>query len=78
VRFLLESFAIDGETTMLAPGNGFYHTPGGGEDEVRVAYVLGEEKLARALRIVTAGLAAYQEKKGLAGAPAVAAGARPS
>lgn len=79
VRFLLESFSVDGETTMLAPGNGFYHTPGGGEDEVRVAYVLAEEKLARALRIVTVGLAAYQEKKGMrAAAPAVAAAARPA
>ncbi len=59
VRFLLSSFAIDGETTMLAPGNGFYHTPGGGQSEVRVAYVLAEEKLARALRIVTEGLTAF-------------------
>jgi aspartate aminotransferase len=61
VRFLLESFAIDGETTMLAPGNGFYHTPGSGQDEVRVAYVLEEGKLKRALRIVAEGLAAYAQ-----------------
>ncbi len=68
VRFLLESFSIAGETTMLAPGNGFYHTPGGGQDEVRVAYVLEEEKLARALHIVTEGLAAYQARQGAAAA----------
>ena len=59
VRFLLESFAIDGETALLAPGNGFYATSGAGRDEVRVAYVIGEEKLTRALRIVTEGLAAF-------------------
>jgi aspartate aminotransferase len=59
VRFLLESFAIDGETALLAPGNGFYATPDAGRDEVRVAYVIGEEKLTRALRIVTQGLAAF-------------------
>jgi aspartate aminotransferase len=59
VRYLLESFTIDGETALLAPGNGFYATPGAGRDEVRVAYVIGEEKLARALRIVTEGLAAF-------------------
>jgi aspartate aminotransferase len=60
VKFLLESFAIAGETTMLAPANGFYATPGAGESEVRVAYVLDEEPLARALRIVAEGLAAFQ------------------
>ncbi len=74
VRFLLESFAIDGETTMLAPGNGFYHTPGGGADEVRVAYVLAEDKLERALRIVTEGLVAY---KAVAPARPAAAAASP-
>lgn len=63
VRFLLESFSIDGETTMLAPGNGFYRTPGGGQAEVRVAYVLEEAKLDRALRIVTEGLAAYRTRE---------------
>jgi len=60
VKFLLESFAIDGETTMLAPANGFYATPGAGQSEVRVAYVLEEERLARALRIVAEGLRAFQ------------------
>ena len=60
VRFLLESFAIDGETTMLAPANGFYATPGAGQSEVRVAYVIDEEPLGRALRIVAEGLQAFQ------------------
>jgi aspartate aminotransferase len=68
VRFLLESFAIDGETTMLAPGNGFYQTPGGGQDEVRVAYVLEEEKLVRAMRIITEGLVAYRAREETASA----------
>jgi aspartate aminotransferase len=60
VKFLLESFAIDGETTMLAPANGFYATSGSGQSEVRVAYVLDEVPLARALRIVAEGLHAFQ------------------
>ena len=64
VKFLLESFAIDGETTMLAPANGFYATPGSGQSEVRVAYVLDEEPLARALRIVAEGLHAFQAAAG--------------
>jgi aspartate aminotransferase len=78
VRFLLESFAIDGETTMLAPGNGFYATPGGGQSEVRVAYVLEEEKLARALHIVREGIAAFREqgRSDVDPAAAVRAGAR--
>ncbi len=62
VRFLLESFAIDGETTMLAPGNGFYATTGGGQNEARVAYVLEEKKLERALHIVKEGIAAYTQR----------------
>lgn len=76
VRFLLESFAIAGETTMLAPGNGFYHTPGGGKDEVRVAYVLEEEKLERALDIVTRGLAAFKTEAESAGAEEAESAAR--
>jgi aspartate aminotransferase len=60
VRWMLTDFALDGETTMMAPGNGFYATPGEGRSEVRIAYVLEEAKLRRAMRIVAAGLGAYQ------------------
>jgi aspartate aminotransferase len=60
VRWMLTDFQLDGETTMLAPGNGFYATPGAGRSEVRIAYVLEEPKLRRAMGIVAAGLRAYQ------------------
>jgi aspartate aminotransferase len=60
VRWMLTDFQLDGETTMMAPGNGFYATPGAGRSEVRIAYVLEEAKLRRAMRIVAAGLGAYQ------------------
>ena len=60
VRWMLTDFELDGETTMMAPGNGFYATPGEGRSEVRIAYVLEEAKLRRAMRIVAAGLGAYQ------------------
>jgi aspartate aminotransferase len=60
VRWLLTDFQLDGETTMMAPGNGFYATPGAGRSEVRIAYVLEEPKLRRAMGIVAAGLRAYQ------------------
>jgi aspartate aminotransferase len=58
-RWLLEEFELDGETVMLAPGSGFYTTPGRGEDEVRIAYVLGEAALRRALRLLATALERY-------------------
>lgn len=58
-EFLLRDFAIDGETVMLAPADGFYATPGLGQSEMRIAYVLDRTRLARSMRILTAGLAAY-------------------
>ncbi len=62
-RFLLEDFALQGKTVMLAPAPGFYATPGLGKDEVRIAYVLNEEDLAEAVTILGAGLSAYREAK---------------
>lgn len=59
--FLLEQFAVDGETVMLAPGDGFYATPGLGKREVRLAYVLEVPKLQRACAILAAALRAYRE-----------------
>ncbi len=57
--FLLRDFSAGGETVMLAPADGFYATPGLGKDEVRIAYVLEEKKLARAMEILGAALLAY-------------------
>jgi aspartate aminotransferase len=56
---LLRDFSVDGETVMVAPADGFYATPGLGKDEVRIAYVLEEAKLHRAMAILTAALGAY-------------------
>jgi aspartate aminotransferase len=44
---------------VVAPGSGFYVTPGLGKDEVRIAYVLHEGDLKKAVRILEQGLAAY-------------------
>ncbi len=60
--FLLRDFSVDGETVMLAPADGFYATPGLGRDEVRIAYVLEEAKLTRAMDILGAALLAYPER----------------
>jgi aspartate aminotransferase len=58
-EFLLRDFTVDGETTMLAPADGFYATPGLGRDEARIAYVLDRDRLSRAMRIVSQALEAY-------------------
>lgn len=58
-EFLLRDFDLNGETVIVAPADGFYATPGLGRDEVRIAYVLEEAKLARAMTAFTAALAAY-------------------
>ena len=63
VRFMLESFDLDGETTMVAPAAGFYATPDRGLDEVRIAYVLNERDLARAMEVLEAGLSAYADRR---------------
>ncbi len=60
--FLLMDFNVDGETTMVAPGDGFYATEGLGRNEVRLAYVLNVEKTKRAGEILLKGLDAYQNR----------------
>ncbi len=57
--WMLEHFDVDGETTMVAPAEGFYATPGLGRNEARLAYVLKNEDLAKAMEILKAGLEAY-------------------
>jgi aspartate aminotransferase len=61
VRFMLEQFELDGETTMVAPGSGFFVTPEQGSKAVRIACVLAPHKLQRAMTVFEAGLAAYQK-----------------
>ncbi|MCK4683241.1 pyridoxal phosphate-dependent aminotransferase, partial [Candidatus Bipolaricaulota bacterium] len=63
VKFMMNDFDLDGETTMVAPGAGFYATTGVGHDEVRIAYVLEEHKLVRAVEVLKAGLEAYVEQR---------------
>jgi aspartate aminotransferase len=55
----LEEFSYENETIMMAPGAGFYTTPGAGHNEVRIAYVLNKHDLERALFILGRALEAY-------------------
>ena len=59
-RWLLEEFDDHGDTVMFAPGAPFYETPGKGINEVRIAYVLKQENLERAMDILAKGIALYQ------------------
>ncbi|MBQ6086510.1 MAG: pyridoxal phosphate-dependent aminotransferase [Bacteroidales bacterium] len=52
-----------GETVMMAPASGFYATPGLGRNEVRIAYVLNKEDLARALDVLERALGQYLARK---------------
>ena len=58
-RWLLESFSHENQTLMLSPANGFYHTPGLGRQEVRLAYVINQTDLAAALTCLELALLAY-------------------
>ncbi|MCK4835032.1 MAG: pyridoxal phosphate-dependent aminotransferase, partial [Candidatus Aminicenantes bacterium] len=60
-RWLLEDFSSQGETVMVAPGAGFYSTPGKGHQEVRIAYVLEASKLERAGQILLEALNQYNQ-----------------
>ncbi|HHH29883.1 MAG TPA: pyridoxal phosphate-dependent aminotransferase [Polyangiaceae bacterium] len=61
-RFLLEDFALDGETVMVAPASGFYATDGLGKNEVRIAYVLDQERLKRSVKILGAAIEAFNSR----------------
>lgn len=65
--WLLTDFRLDGETLMVAPGDGFYVTPGLGKQEVRFAFVLEEEALARAMTILQEALDAYPPAQPVSG-----------
>lgn len=58
-QWLLESFDFEGQTVMMAPANGFYATPGAGEQEARIAYVLEKDSLRYAVKCLEEALKVY-------------------
>ena len=58
-QWMLEEFDLDGDTVMMAPASGFYSTPGAGEDEVRLAYVLDIPVLEKAIACIRRALEIY-------------------
>ncbi|MGJ8714677.1 MULTISPECIES: pyridoxal phosphate-dependent aminotransferase [Maribacter] len=59
-QWLLEEFNMDNETVMVAPAAGFYATEGLGKNQIRIAYVLDQKSLKRAVRILKEALKSYK------------------
>ncbi|HVS31131.1 MAG TPA: pyridoxal phosphate-dependent aminotransferase [Thermoanaerobaculia bacterium] len=57
--YLLSEFEDRGETVMVAPANGFYKSELG-KNEIRIAYVLGEEALRRSVELLSLALSRYK------------------
>lgn len=62
-QWCLEEFSYEGQTVFMAPASGFYTTPGVGRNEVRIAYVLEKNELAKALKVLEKALEAYPGRK---------------
>jgi aspartate aminotransferase len=58
-QWMLEEFSYQNQTVMMAPATGFYSTPGAGFNEVRMAYVLNNDDLNKAMICLAEGLKAY-------------------
>ena len=58
-QWLLEDFDFNGETLMVAPAEGFYSTKGEGFNQVRIAYVLNQESLKKAIKCLDEALKVY-------------------
>ncbi|MBK8950277.1 MAG: pyridoxal phosphate-dependent aminotransferase [Flavobacteriales bacterium] len=58
-QWLLESFSHNGHTVMMAPCSGFYAEPATGRKQVRLAYVLEQEKLRKAVDCLRVALDQY-------------------
>ena len=59
----LSDFRYEGQTIFMAPASGFYVTPGLGTNEVRIAYVLNRDDLAKAIIVLEKALEAYKKIK---------------
>ena len=58
-QWLLEDFDFNGETLMVAPAEGFYSSKGKGFNQVRIAYVLNQESLKKAIKCLEEALKVY-------------------
>lgn len=62
IRFLVSDFSYQGQTILVSPMEDFYLTAGLGRQEIRLAYVLNEKKLKKAVEILGRGIVEYSKK----------------
>jgi aspartate aminotransferase len=58
-QWLLEEFEYEGATVMMAPASGFYATASSGTQEARIAYVLNQDSLHKAVKVLEEALKVY-------------------
>lgn len=63
-KWILTDFSYENKTVMFAPAQGFYATPGLGENEIRISYCINSEDLKDAMKILSIALEKYKEIKG--------------
>ena len=59
--WLLTDFNHDNKTVMVAPASGFYATPGHGDDEIRLAYVINRDHLKEAMGLLKMAIEKYEK-----------------
>ncbi len=62
-KWMIEEFHDNHETLLVAPGQGFYATPGKGSNEVRLAFMLNVDELRRAVKLLGKALDVYRRDK---------------
>ncbi len=60
-RWMITDFRHQNESVALAPGAGFYATPGKGKSQVRISYVLNRDDLRRAAELIGVALSEYTD-----------------
>lgn len=63
IKWLLEKFNYQKKTILLTPASEFYITPGKGNNEIRIAYVLNTKALKEAMEVLRVGLEKYRKIK---------------
>ncbi|MCB0761791.1 MAG: pyridoxal phosphate-dependent aminotransferase [Flavobacteriales bacterium] len=58
-QWMLEDFAHENQTVMMAPATGFYASQGVGTNQVRLAYVLNKASLENAVKCLEVALEQY-------------------
>ena len=61
-KWLINEYQLNNETISICPANGFYSTEGLGKDEIRLSYVLNEDDLISASKILKEGLKEYKKQ----------------